>query len=934
MATAGVPLTPEHLLQALQAAVSNDRNIVQLASKQLQVWETIPGYWSLLQDAYLDRTLQREVRWMSIITLKYGVERFWRKTATNSLSKEEKTKIRSRLLDSVDEPDDQLALQNAVIVGKVARNEYPLDWPDIFSRLLEIIRASAPPPDILQIETGKHPSTLRLRRSLRILLHVVKELCAGRLPRIRSNLQTASPELFHVVAEIYVQYVEHWVVGVVETDDFSDEWVNQRLTISLSCLKVLRRLLVSGFEFANRNSEIRQFWTIVNERWNTFIQLTSAEMPDENRLMITKHSIGLGKLYLDLSRGQPAAFALMPEVIVVLQNYWQATNDYGNALASGSKQGLGRHPRQKSEAGVSQDSEDRATFMEKIALQGMLLYRSCIQMVFRPTQTFKYRHKAEKEEITRATIFMKNQVLTLELATRYMELLVTKYFVLRKDDLEAWEEDPETWAMTWDDQAESWEYMIRPCAEKLFVDFAVNFKHDLALPIVNVFNNVAKVDNQDVLLKDSVYTAVGLVPAILEPHLDFNVFLENVLANEVQIAPYAHRVIAILPPLWEQTGEEHLFKQSILSVLTKIVSAMKDESVKYQDMVVNLIRYSVAPENGLQLYLLDDALELWDAVVQNTPANVSAPLLELVPLLLPCLELDTMITRKVLEVLEGYILLAPQEMLSRYAVTIFNIFGGLLGKGLKVDAAEVITDAMELIIRTAAAVQGEDGMTALGQAMVSSGVAHKLFEGIYQTWEAHQTSGPNKKYPELDVLVLTHYFQVLSRIILASMNVFVGLLTFVESEGGGEGAGKAKVTDWLMEEWFLHFGNIGNPRPRKLNCLALTKLLERDEEWILVRMQDLMNIWTDVVGEIVEEAKDNLVYNLEEDGVDPQSAESVRRKELVATDPVHTINIVEWIKHYLLQAQNRHGVEVFKAKCINNVDKDVLADFMKLNIFT
>lgn len=81
MATNGVPLNPENLLQVLQAAISSDPGMVQLATKQLRGWEMTPGYWSLLQDAYLDMSLQRDVRWISIITLKYGVDRFWRKTA-------------------------------------------------------------------------------------------------------------------------------------------------------------------------------------------------------------------------------------------------------------------------------------------------------------------------------------------------------------------------------------------------------------------------------------------------------------------------------------------------------------------------------------------------------------------------------------------------------------------------------------------------------------------------------------------------------------------------------------------------------------------------------------------------------------------------------------------------------------------------------------
>lgn len=42
-----------------------------------------------------------------------------------------------------------------------------------------------------------------------------------------------------------------------------------------------------------------------------------------------------------------------------------------------------------------------------------------------------------------------------------MEVLVTRYFILRQSDMEAWEEDPESWAIMWDDQTDSWEYMIR-----------------------------------------------------------------------------------------------------------------------------------------------------------------------------------------------------------------------------------------------------------------------------------------------------------------------------------------------------------------------------------------------------------------------------------------------------------------------------------------
>ena len=77
-----LPLNHQSLFEVLQAASSTNQVHLQLATAQLKEWETTPGYWSLLQDAFLDTSLPKDVRWMSVITLKYGVERFWRKTAT------------------------------------------------------------------------------------------------------------------------------------------------------------------------------------------------------------------------------------------------------------------------------------------------------------------------------------------------------------------------------------------------------------------------------------------------------------------------------------------------------------------------------------------------------------------------------------------------------------------------------------------------------------------------------------------------------------------------------------------------------------------------------------------------------------------------------------------------------------------------------------
>lgn len=47
----------------------------------------------------------------------------------SAVSKEDKATIRGRLLESaVNEADPRLALQNALVVAKIVRFEFPSDW--------------------------------------------------------------------------------------------------------------------------------------------------------------------------------------------------------------------------------------------------------------------------------------------------------------------------------------------------------------------------------------------------------------------------------------------------------------------------------------------------------------------------------------------------------------------------------------------------------------------------------------------------------------------------------------------------------------------------------------------------------------------------------------------------------------------------------------
>ena len=123
------PLNSQTLCTVLSHASSTNQQQIRSATQQLQNWETYPGYYSSLQSILIDKALVFEVRYLSSIQLKNGVDKYWRKHAPNAIKKEEKALIRSRCLEyGINETDYRLALQNALLVAKIARLEFPHDW--------------------------------------------------------------------------------------------------------------------------------------------------------------------------------------------------------------------------------------------------------------------------------------------------------------------------------------------------------------------------------------------------------------------------------------------------------------------------------------------------------------------------------------------------------------------------------------------------------------------------------------------------------------------------------------------------------------------------------------------------------------------------------------------------------------------------------------
>lgn len=124
-------------------------------------------------------------------------------------------------------------------------------------------------------------------------------------------------------------------------------------------------------------------------------------------------------------------------------------------------------------------------------------------------------------------------------------------------------------------------------------------------------------------------------------------------------------------------------------------------------------------------------------------------------------------------------------------------------------------------------------------------------------------------------------------------------------------------------------------------CLALTQLLETNQSFILLNLQSLMTVWTDVITELREDvedrAGDSLIYSNGDASNStnnaPEAPEDGRRRQMTYSDPVHTINLAAFVKQHLQHAiEACGGLEKFQQEWLVNVDQDVLSAFSKLGI--
>lgn len=965
--------------------------------------------------------------------------------ARNTIQPAQKDLIRSRLVQgSVDEEDKSLAMHNALVIAKIVRIDYPNNWPNALPEFIALSRSL------------QHGNQQHLGGSLRILLRVVKELATARLAKSQKALQSTTPELVQLLGEVYTERTSYWMDFLVKGRGDEDD-ADLAMSNSLTALKILRRLVIVGYEQPAQDQMVQGFWSLSQTQFDQFLGSVSSEsrVPAPFQDIVGKHLIQFTKLHIQMCDEQPLSFSLLPNSIPLVKAYWALVKDFSEVFekSGGIKQTSTR---------VGQGSRFEGPLLERLALKGILLLRGCVSIAHKPVQTFKYRNQETKRLEDEAMETMKTGLLTKEFLMDVVQVIISKLFIFRKSDLEAWEEDPEEWEGKEKNEGSAWEWAVRPCSERLLVDLLTRYK-DLGQPLLAYCQLATQVE-MDVVTKEAAYCALGCAAQNVHEAFDFDRFLAGTLVKDVQlddsmakllrrrvpilisqwisikvarenrptvyeifrhllnaadkhndevvritaarqlklvaddfefvgeqflpfaadifsmllnlldevnldetklailetirgivqrmdteVSQFGDAIMTMLPKLWSGVGaEEYMIKQAVLAITTALVQSMKADSQRYQSVMIPLLQEATNPDSPLHLHLIEETVELWSAMLAQSVPPLSSDLVQLVHLGLPLLEYDTDVAKKCLEIVQDYIVLAPESILSDSLrrPTLAAVAKTLEAKSR--DQGRTGAVSIEYMLMSAERLGGSQGVGVLVQDMLEIGLLHGIMEDVRDARAAHVSFGPNKRSAKINSLRETDYFMLLSRIALADPTLFVTVLAgFSTGQAGASPSAEAlrPVWSWLSAEWFGSMDATGNLERTKLFCLALTRLAELPvplaTALVLERhLQAYLAMWTSVVTDVRAEDEDELATDPNADALvwkqpagtsEYDTPLDVRERELGERDPVHTVKTYAFVVERLADLVQRVGGEdVFQAEWAVNVDDHVLKGFQQL----
>lgn len=484
------------VVDALVRACSQDASLLKPAEIQLKSWENQPGFYSILANIFLKHDMDVSVRWLAVLYFKNGVDRYWRRNAPNAISEDEKLLLKRQLVFGFNEPVNQIATQLSVLIGKIARLDCPRYWPELIPVLLEAVRVD----DVL----------LQQRATL-TLYHVIKSLASKRLPPDRKIFEDLTANIFTFVFTMWETNDNSFMSALQNRDNVLTAVFLDRSILSL---KVLRKLVVSGFAELDKSPTALEFLRILFERLDRFLKIkydleaTNQELFSKREKIITLMS----KVLLDVQEFHSEGFIRFIRPSLQMAVVYNFTN------------------------------QNRGLIYERFTVNALNLMRSILHCeTYRPAKVIE----ETKSEATLMAHNIKMEFFTKDVLVELCHYFVLHYFLLTAEDLSCWDSDPESFMS--EESGDSWKFSIRPCTENLYLTLLKEFRDVLSHVVLDLVREYeGPVDPNDlaaVLRKDAMYSAVGGASFDMYDLVNFDEWFVGNLILELQNKHPNYRII-------------------------------------------------------------------------------------------------------------------------------------------------------------------------------------------------------------------------------------------------------------------------------------------------------------------------------------------------------------------------------------------------------
>ncbi|XP_050443449.1 importin-11 [Adelges cooleyi] len=960
--------------ETLLQASSQHPDMLKPAEQKLKEWEVEPGFYSVLFRIFSNQSLDINVRWMSILCFKQGVEKYWRKNVSSGISEDEKVTLRKMLLSNLSEPVPRLATQVSVIIGRVARLDWPYDWNNLMPELMERIKYDPQ------------------NRALLSMHHVVKSLSGKRLYDSIRLFQDASSQLFP-------NFYNHWEQ---RTDAFIKEMEQGNATPEVAKLledafytqKILSNFVLYGFK-SPYPDEVKQFIISVFNKVRPIVACRPY-YPD----LVEKFVCRMFKMLMTIIEDHPADYLDFIQPTVELAYFYGFTVD-GNAVVF------------------------ERFLIQLFNLTKLILI--CPQYKLPRTNGPVCQIDETSRRVSTAAVQQKSLVFKSDRLMIMCQQLIYKYFLLTPSELEIWDSDPEMFAT--DEVGEYWKYNLKACTESLFMSLFHEFRElltpRLAATIESNRELVDPTNLEAVLKKDAIYNAFGLTAfemfdiinfddwfnttlrqelmetrghsrvlkrrvawligqwltvrlnpeyrpelyniliGLLNPEQDMAVrlaatstlrcaiddfdfssehFIEylepmafslykllvsvrecdtklnvlHVMSFMVErlgpmVEPYFDSLLQYLPKLWTDSDDHHMLRCAIISTLTQIVRAIRTKSAELTPFLVPIIRYSVDIKEKAYIYLQEDGLELLLSYIESC-TTYNDEMLSLINYLLPLLDYSTEHLKTGLMILEAYVLIAPERVMTEYGAQIFSLTTTLMND-LKDEGTVCILSLYETIVKVNLPQTTELMMVVLGQNLKS------LCSG------------------EIGLTVNSCRLSLISRVILNDPAIFIQVVEHLCVHENGNLLQFDKVLKRIIEVWLERMNQIVQNDRRKLLGLALASLLTSQKKPILELFKEIITICVETLNDIMRKTDDGIYTDSmlmtddcsnvssranSECEYQYETEHNERQRCLSLKDPVHCIPFHKYLQSQLLALQNQIGEQQFQHVLISRVDSDIL----------